>query len=58
MDGVEGCEALKQGTVRLIGGSQCLITYFQVSTITLQASFFVDLEKEVKWKDTLIQILD
>lgn len=58
MDGVEDCEALEKGVVRPTGGSHRAITSFPASTTTRQASLFVDLEKEVKWKEALIPILD
>ena len=58
MDGVEASEALKKGAVRLIEGSHCLITHSQVTTITHQASSFVDLEAVVKYKEDLIRVLN
>lgn len=58
MNAVETSEALKKGAVRLIEGSHCLITHLKVSTITLQASSFVDLEAAVKYKEDLIRVLN
>lgn len=51
-------EPLKKGAVRLIGCSHGLITHLKVSTVTLLASSFVNLEEMVKCKEALIQILN